>query len=60
MLLKITDSHIKYYYESVYERGCMKYIIGDKKSSQIDFDTAQKHIDYSLRTYDDYMNVYKN
>lgn len=42
-----------------YERGAMKFLLGDKTGAEHDRKQAQKFTDYELRTYEDYCQKFK-
>ena len=53
------DTTRRYFKDAVYYRGAMSYILGDKKSANADWKTAQKITDYELRTYPDYCQLWE-
>jgi tetratricopeptide (TPR) repeat protein len=44
---------------AIYERGAMRYLLGDYANAAKDLKLAQSKTDYELRTYDDYCRLFK-
>ena len=55
------DTLFKYIYISraFYERGAMKFLLGDNAGAENDWKNAQRITDYELRTYTDYCRKFK-
>ncbi len=54
-----TTKTYEYRYSAYYERGAMRYILGDTVNATKDRVIAQKMTDYDLRTYHDYCQLWK-
>jgi tetratricopeptide (TPR) repeat protein len=55
----VLDKNFKYLNEAIYDRGAMRYILGDTIKANIDRQEAQKITDHDLRTYADYCQLWK-
>lgn len=49
----------EYVSDAFYERGAMRYILGDTINANKDREVAQSLADYELRTYSDYCRLWK-
>jgi hypothetical protein len=58
-ILLDTAKRYEYINETIYERGAMRYILGDTINAFKDWQLAQKLTDHELRTYDDYCQLWK-
>ena len=57
----LLDTTRKYEYinDAFYERGAMRYILGDTINANMDREIAKSLTDYDLRTYKDYCQLWK-
>ena len=58
-ILLDTVRHYEYISDAIYQRGAMRFILGDTVNSFKDWQAAQKITDHELRTYDDYCQLWK-
>ena len=58
-ILLDTAKHYEYINDAIYQRGAMRYILGDTVTAFKDWQAAQKITDHELRTYDDYCQLWK-
>ncbi len=49
----------EYFSSALYQRGAMRYILGDTANANRDRDIAQTITDHELRTYPDYCQLWK-
>ena len=55
----VLDKNFKYLNEAIYDRGAMRYILGDTIKANVDRQEARKITDHALRTYADYCQQWK-
>ncbi len=53
------DKNFKYRSNAMYERGAMRFILGDTTHAYMDLTMAQKITSYELRTYPDYCRLWR-